>query len=70
MIMELTNAEMLGATHVFYNPSTDVMLTVQYKVGLQMYELRTSDLPLCTLMSLDNLMDRIGSVNWEFLGVL
>ncbi len=71
MIMHSTySVQYSEAIHLFYNPDTNVLVTIQYRPGLDMFEVITSESTLRQLMSMNSIIEKREKVTWEFLGVL
>lgn len=71
----MTNIQMADTIHIFYNPNTNVMASVQYRRDLELYEVmqwcdegRSS----ISVMSMDRILDerKKGKTQWDFLGIL
>lgn len=66
----MSNVQFSNATHVFYNPETNCMASIQYKAELNLFEILRSDVSYVQYMSMNRIIESRGTEPWEFLGIL
>lgn len=66
----MTNVQFSDTTHVFYNPETNVLVTIQHKSDISMFEVRRSDVHYVRYTSMNRIIEDRGDDVWEFLGIL
>lgn len=66
----MTSVQFSNATHVFYNPETNCMVSIQYKPELNLFEILRSDVTYVQYMSMNRIIEKRENETWDFLGIL
>lgn len=66
----MTNVQYSDAIHIFYNPETNCILSIQFKRMTGMFEIKRSDETYTQFMSLNRIIEKRDDEVWDFLGVL